>query len=134
MAITWRAVALTAIGVVPVLLLPVSFTVLAWTLLVVLACAVDLGLAASPRLVAVRRTVPRSVRLTESTRSTLTVTNRSGRRLRAVVRDAWQPSAGATEAREHRFGDAGRDTIREWSVTSALHLVRLVAASARPAA
>jgi len=95
MAITWRAVALTAIGVVPVLLLPVPFTVVAWTLLVALACAVDLALAASPRLVAVRRLVPRSVRLTEQTRSTLTVTNRSGRRLRAVVRDAWQPSAGA---------------------------------------
>lgn len=99
MAITWRAVLLTAIGVVPVLLLPVPFTVLAWTLLVVLACAVDLGLAASPRLVAVRRTVPRTVRLTESSRSTLTVTNRSGRRLRAVVRDAWQPSAGAERNR-----------------------------------
>ncbi len=94
MAITWRAVLLTAVGVVPVLFVPVPFTVLAWTLLVVVLCAIDLALAASPRLVAVRRTVPASVRLTESTRSTLTVTNRSGRRLRALVRDAWQPSAG----------------------------------------
>lgn len=94
MAITWRAVLLTALGVVPVLLLPVPITVLAWTLLVVVVCGIDLALAASPRLVAVRRTVPSSVRLTESTRSTLTVTNRSGRRLRALVRDAWQPSAG----------------------------------------
>lgn len=94
MAITWRAVLLTAVGVVPVLLVPVPFTVLAWTLLVVVVCGMDLALAASPRLVAVRRTVPSSVRLTESTRSTLTITNRSGRRLRAVVRDAWQPSAG----------------------------------------
>ena len=28
------------------------------------------------------------------------------------------------EATEHRFGDGGRDNIREWSVTSALHHVR----------
>lgn len=99
MAITWRAVLLTALGVVPVVLVPTAFTVLAWTALVLLLCAADLALAASPRLVEVRRTVPRSVRLTESTRSTLTLTNRSGRRLRGLVRDAWQPSAGAVRNR-----------------------------------
>jgi uncharacterized protein (DUF58 family) len=99
MAITWRAVALTALGVVPVLLLPVSFTVIGWALLVVVVCAVDIGLAASPRLLALRRTLPASVRLTDSTRSTLTLTNLSGRRMRALVRDAWQPSAGATANR-----------------------------------
>ena len=101
MAITWRAVLLTALGVVPVLLLPVPFTVLAWTLLVVVACGIDLALAASPRLVAVRRTVPGSVRLTESTRSTLTVTNRSGRRLRAGP--TWDP-----------FRIGGRGLRRPW--------------------
>jgi uncharacterized protein (DUF58 family) len=96
MAITWRTVALTALGVVVVLLLPVPLVVLVWTLLVVALCAVDVGLAASPRRVEINRTVPGSVRLTEATRSTLVLTNRSGRRLRALVRDAWQPSAGAT--------------------------------------
>lgn len=99
MAITWRAVALTALGVVPVLVVPVTFVVFAWLVLVAALCGLDLALAASPRRVAVRRTVPPSVRLTEQTRSTLTVTNRSGRRLRALVRDAWQPSAGATANR-----------------------------------
>src|SRR5450756_791303 len=99
MAITWRAVVLTALGVVPVLLVPVTLVILAWALVVVLACSVDVALAASPRLLAVQRNVPPSVRLTEQTRSTLTVTNRYGRRLRALVRDAWQPSAGATSNR-----------------------------------
>src|SRR5450830_1147960 len=99
MAITWRAVVLTALGVVPVLLVPVTLVILAWALLVVLACSVDVALAASPLLLAVQRNVPPSVRLTEQTCSTLTVTNRSGRRLRALVRDAWQPSAGATSNR-----------------------------------
>lgn len=95
MALTWRAVALAAAGVVVVLLLPTTATVLAWALLVVLVCGLDVALAASPREVAVSRTVPRSVRLTDTSRSTLTVTNRARRRLRATVRDAWQPSAGA---------------------------------------
>jgi uncharacterized protein (DUF58 family) len=102
MAITWRAVVLVALGVVPVLLVPATAVVLGWTLLVVLLCALDVALAASPRAVAITRSVPGSVRLTERTRSTLTLTNRSGRRLRGLVRDAWQPSAGATDNR-HRL-------------------------------
>ncbi|HWS59139.1 MAG TPA: DUF58 domain-containing protein [Actinotalea sp.] len=95
MAITWRAVVLTALGVVPVLLVPVHLVVVGWAALVVALCSLDLALAASPRLVSVSRQVPGSVRLTESARSTLTVTNGSSRRLRGLVRDAWQPSAGA---------------------------------------
>jgi len=94
-AITWRAVALAALGVVAVLVVPVPGTVLLWAVVVALACALDTGLAASPRLVAVTRTVPGSVRLTQSATSTVTVTNVGPRRLRATVRDAWQPSAGA---------------------------------------
>jgi uncharacterized protein (DUF58 family) len=95
-AITWRAVALAALGVVAVLVVPVPGTVLLWAVVVALACALDTGLAASPRLVAVTRTVPGSVRLTQPATSTLTVTNVGPRRLRATVRDAWQPSAGGT--------------------------------------
>ncbi|WP_199423546.1 DUF58 domain-containing protein [Actinotalea solisilvae] len=101
MAITSRAVLLTALGAIPVLLVPVTGVALAWGLLVALLCALDVALAASPRLVQVARSVPGSVRLTERTRSTLTLTNRSGRRLRALVRDAWQPSAG-TQVNRHR--------------------------------
>jgi uncharacterized protein (DUF58 family) len=95
MALTWRAVVLAAAGVLPVVLVPVPGTVVLWALLVVLLCALDAGLAASPRQVAVARTLPPSVRLTEQARSVLTLGNRSPRRLRALVRDAWQPSAGA---------------------------------------
>ena len=95
MAITWRAVALAALGIVAVLVVPVPGTVLLWAVVVALACALDVWLAASPRLVAVTRTVPGSVRLTQAATSTVTVTNVGPRRLRATVRDAWQPSAGA---------------------------------------
>jgi len=95
MAITWRAVALAALGTVAVLIVPVPGTVLVWALLVAAACTVDTLLAASPRQVAVSRSTPASVRLTQSARSTITLSNVGPRRLRAIVRDAWLPSAGA---------------------------------------
>lgn len=101
MAITWRAVALTAVGVLPVLLWPVPGTVLAWAALVVLLCVLDVALAASPRAVAIRREVTGAVRLHEPARSRLTLTHTGARRLRALVRDAWPPSAGADHNR-HR--------------------------------
>ncbi|MFJ4107237.1 DUF58 domain-containing protein [Oerskovia enterophila] len=94
MALTWRAVALAALGVVTVLVVPSYGTVLVWALVVALLCALDVTLAASPRRVAVERRVPGSVRLTGRATSQLVVTNLTGRRLRAVVRDAWAPSAG----------------------------------------
>jgi len=97
--LTWRAVALTALGVVPVLLTGSTGTVLLWALVVAALVALDAGLAASPREVSVERTVPRAVRLTEQTRSTLLLRNESRRRFVGVVRDAWQPSAGAVSNR-----------------------------------
>lgn len=95
MAVTWRAVVLAALGLPVVFLVPATGTVLLWALLVVVACAVDVALAASPREVAVRRDVPASVRLTEPSSSTLTLSHLGRRRLRGVVRDAWPPSTGA---------------------------------------
>ncbi|MCL2422642.1 MAG: DUF58 domain-containing protein, partial [Micrococcales bacterium] len=93
MAITWRAFALTALGAVWAVLWPVPLTVVAWTVVVVVAVAVDIALAASPRALEVRRDVPRSVRLGEPATATLTVRNLGRRTLRAVVRDGWPPSA-----------------------------------------
>lgn len=106
MALTWRAVVLAAAGLVPVALAPVPGTVVLWALLVVAVCAVDYALAASPRQVEVRRTVPASVRLGTAARSQIVLTNRSRRRLRALVRDAWPPSvlvdSSAAEAHAYR--------------------------------
>jgi uncharacterized protein (DUF58 family) len=99
-AITWRASALTAVGLLAVALVPVPGTVLVWALLVVLLCVLDALLAASPRQVALRREVTSPVRLHEPSRSRLLVTHTGPRRLRAIVRDAWQPSAGA-DANRH---------------------------------
>jgi uncharacterized protein (DUF58 family) len=96
MALSSRAVWLAAVGVVLTILVPSYAVVAAWALVVLLVVLVDVALAASPRDVTVRRTLPGSVRLTQPSRSTLVLTNGGRRTLRGVVRDAWQPSAGAT--------------------------------------
>jgi uncharacterized protein (DUF58 family) len=99
MAISGWAVLLGALGVPVVALLPGPTGVGVWAAGLVVLLAVDLALAASPRRVRVARDVPRGVRLGETTASVLTLTNLGPRRLRGSVRDAWQPSAGASANR-----------------------------------
>ncbi|WP_420112838.1 DUF58 domain-containing protein [Pseudactinotalea sp.] len=111
MAITWRAVALAALGLVPVLLLPQMATVGTWVLIWLVVVVLDAALAASPRRVTITRGQMGSVRLTEPATSTLTLVNEGTRRLRGVVRDAWQPTAGAERNRHDldiRPGEARR--------------------------
>ncbi|QCO99175.1 DUF58 domain-containing protein [Arthrobacter sp. 24S4-2] len=100
MAISGRFVLLALAGLVPVMLFPHWGTVL-------LVCAVlgallllDVSLAASLRRVIVERTLPGNVTLTGSTESVLMIANTGSRTLRAMVRDAWQPSAGAQNSRQ----------------------------------
>ncbi|WP_179872413.1 DUF58 domain-containing protein [Microcella indica] len=105
MAVTGWFVLLVAAGVVPVVLLvdtPLGAVgaVGLWLLLCVLLAALDLALAASPRGVSLERDAPGSVRLTDSARATLLVTNPGRRTLRGIIRDAWEPSAGASPRRQ----------------------------------
>jgi uncharacterized protein (DUF58 family) len=69
--------------------------------LAVLAALVglDVLLAASPRTLTYQRSQPAALRLGSTTEVTLTVTNPGPRRVVGVVRDAWQPSAGAHQDR-----------------------------------
>lgn len=105
MAITPRFVLLLALGAVPVVLLgadslgTAGLVLGGWVLFAVLLLALDLILAASPRSIAVERVVPARVRLGERAEARLFVTNTGTRLLRGVVRDAWQPSAGAASSR-----------------------------------
>ena len=101
MFLTGRTVVLTAVGVIAVLLAPAVTTAWLWLGLVALACAVDALLAANPRAAVITRDTTASVRLGEPARSTLTVQHPGPRTLRAHVRDAWVPSAGAA-ANRHR--------------------------------
>lgn len=100
MTVTGRFVLLVALGVVPIVLLggtpSRALTVLAgWLLLSFTLGGVDLALAASPRSVVLARVLPSRVRLGEEVTSELYLTNAGNRRLHGVVRDGWQPSAGA---------------------------------------
>jgi uncharacterized protein (DUF58 family) len=124
MTITGRAFALAAAGIVPVLLWPVPGTVVVWAAIILVACLADAVLAASPRRVALTRRNPGSVRLGEPARSELTVTNMSGRRLRALVRDAWPPSATGAFTPAAGNGSAVGASLAV-SVTQARHRVDL---------
>ncbi|GAA4416934.1 DUF58 domain-containing protein [Georgenia halophila] len=104
---TTRAAIVTAVGALPAALWPRASTLLLWVGLVVLACVADAVLAASPKQVAAERSVSGSVRLGEPTSSAVTLTNTGRRRLRALVRDAWPPSAGAEQNRHRVTVPAG---------------------------
>ncbi len=93
MAISGRVPLLVLLGVLPTIVWPQPLTVIGWVLLVVILTALDLLAARRPDQLQLTRELPASVRLTETTTSTLTVLNPTGRRALVQVRDAWPPSA-----------------------------------------
>lgn len=97
MALSGRFVLLALLGLAPVLLLPGWGSVLGVLVVLAALLCLDLGLAASPRSIEVSRADPGNVTLNGSAVSVLTVFNNGPRTLRATVRDAWQPSAGAQD-------------------------------------
>ncbi|MGI5213933.1 DUF58 domain-containing protein [Plantactinospora sp. CA-290183] len=96
---TWRAALLLGLGGLTLPLWPAPW----WGVLVmtgaVLALAVlDRALAVPPQAVHLARDGDRTVRLGETATVAVQLHNTSGRTLRALVRDAWVPSAGARAA------------------------------------
>ncbi|WP_454811044.1 DUF58 domain-containing protein [Paenarthrobacter nitroguajacolicus] len=98
MAITGRFVLLALLGLVPLVVFPAWSTVLFVAVGLLLLLVADLVLAASPARLALERRQPGNVTLEGETDSVVTVTNGTRRKLRAEVRDTWQPSAGAVNA------------------------------------
>lgn len=91
-------------GVIPIVLLGVagvppwaSFGM--WLLLCAMLVVLDVLCAARPRAVTVSRRVPTNARREESVEASLALQNLGARTLRATVRDAWQPTAGAAPRR-----------------------------------
>ena len=101
MAVSGRFVVLVALGIVPVVAFDDPAALYIWLGFVVLLAVTDLLLAASPRRITLERVLPGPVRLGERVESTLYLTNTGRRRMRAIVRDGWPPSAVATPSR-HR--------------------------------
>jgi uncharacterized protein (DUF58 family) len=99
MAITGRAVLLLLLGLVAVLARPEGSTVWLWVLAVVLLVGLDWLLAPALRSFTVERLPVGRVRAGHDAASLLAVANSGSRRASLLVRDAWQPSAGATDNR-----------------------------------
>jgi uncharacterized protein (DUF58 family) len=101
MVVTGRVPLLLLLGVLPVVARPSSSTVWLWLLVVTVLVGADALLAPGPGTLSITREPTGAVRLRHEARSVLRVANAGKRRVRALVRDAWQPSAGATGHR-HR--------------------------------
>lgn len=111
MAISGRVPLLLLLGMIPVVLRPAMSTVGLWFLVILLLCLVDWLLAPRPTSLSFARGPVGSVRLGYPTESVVVVDNHSGHRVNALVRDAWQPTAGASDNR-HRVRLAPGDRVR----------------------
>lgn len=104
MYVTGRSVLLVALGVVPVVLAPAAgldavWTAAAWAVLCAAVVAIDVAAAGPLGRVAIERRIPGRARLGEPVMTTVLVRNDGGRRIRGRIRDGWQPTAGAGDAR-----------------------------------
>ena len=110
MAITGRVPLLMLLGLLAVVLRPSGGTVWLWLLLVALLVLADIALAPPVNALTFERRPSPSVRMNSPAETVLVATNSSSRSLRGVVRDAWQPSAGARDNR-HRVRLAAGDRV-----------------------
>lgn len=104
MFVTGLFVLLVGLGVIPLVLLSAmgvsAWAVLGgWVMLCLLLLGVDVALAASARTLTITRRVPNRARQDEPTEVSVAVQNLGSRTLRGLLRDAWQPTAGAPEQR-----------------------------------
>lgn len=102
MTISGRVPLLLLLGFPAVWLRPAPSTVALWLVGVLVLVGVDLLLTPSPRGVGMTRRQPGTVRLGDPATAGLLLTNDGSRGVHLQVRDAWQPSAGASENR-HRL-------------------------------
>lgn len=112
MVITGRVPLLLLLGLVPVVLRPAMSTVWLWFVLVAVTVVIDWLLAVRPQTLRIERDEIGSTRLGHEAESRLRVGNVGTRPVRALLRDAWQPSAGA-EANRHplRLAAGGRTVV-----------------------
>ncbi len=102
MALTWRVPVLLLLAVALVVARPQASTV--WTIVLVVIVLVAADRFAAPRAdsLAITRAPTGTTRLGEPNETVLLVANTGRRRINGLLRDAWQPSAGATRNR-HRL-------------------------------
>lgn len=103
MSLTGRTGLLALLGVLAVVVVPRVGTVFVVEGVLAVGVIVDLALAGSVRALRLSRDGDDLVRLGEAATVRLTVANPGRRTVRATLRDAWEPSAGAAP-RAHAFG------------------------------
>lgn len=120
-AISWRVPLLLLAGVLVVVPRPEMSTVWAWVAGVGALTLLDWALTPRPSVLRLTRAEPRQRgRHGEAATSALRVESTSGRRVHGVLRDAWQPTAGADAVRHRLRLPAGGST----TITTALLPVR----------
>ncbi len=122
--ISWRVPALLVVLGLPTVIVCAVLSVSPWLPLaavvglVALLVVTDWVFAAPAGDVKLRRVGPNQVRLGETVTVTLAVTNDSVRTMRALVRDAWVPSAGAVGPYAHSLDlDPGETATIETTLT-----------------
>lgn len=105
MFVTGRLTIAVGIGVIPLVLAGLAgfsgYAALGgWVLLCAVLVALDVVLAASASTVVVSRRVPARTRIGEPVPVSVALHNTGSRTLNAVIRDAWQPTAGAPAQRQ----------------------------------
>jgi MoxR-like ATPases len=96
MALTGRTGLLAALGAIVLLFVPHWWALLALEGALAVGVAADLALAGNVRRLRLHRSGDTNVRLGETANVSLIVENLGRRRVKARLRDAWPPSAGAT--------------------------------------
>ncbi len=116
MFLTGRFLILVLLGAVPILVWPNYAVPVLWALFCVLLVCLDTALAGSTKSITMSRSAPGPIRLGQSTTCAIAVTNHGSQTFRGVLRDGWQPSAGAS-SNTHRVSIPRAETR---SVTTTL--------------
>jgi uncharacterized protein (DUF58 family) len=110
-ALTGRAALIALIGTLAAVLLRTVPGLVAVDGLIAVAIIADVALAGGVRQLRMSRSGDTRIMLGELGATTLTVTNPGGRAVRGVLRDAWQPSLGATGRAGITIPAGGRSTV-----------------------
>jgi uncharacterized protein (DUF58 family) len=111
MALTGRAALVALIGTLAALALRTTAGLLLVDGCILAAILADITLAASVSRLQFSRSGDTRIMLGRRGETTLAIVNPGGRKLRGVLRDSWQPSAGATEHVTLRIPARGRAEV-----------------------
>ncbi|HYK68539.1 MAG TPA: DUF58 domain-containing protein [Streptosporangiaceae bacterium] len=111
MALTGRAALVALAGTLAALALRTTAGLLLVDGCIVVAILADTAMAASVRRLQFSRSGDTRILMGERGATTLSIVNPGRRELRGLLRDSWQPSAGATERARVRIPPGGRTEI-----------------------